>query len=191
MSGGLDQVTIDRLTRSFETARLIVRLVEERDLEGLLAVNRDDEVTRFLPYGTWRSIDDAQAWLVRIDELQAEGKLRQFVVIERDVDEVVGALVLFNVDGSGRAEVGYVVGRRGWGRGLAREALRSLLTHAFDDLALRRIDAHVDPRNVASHRLLIALGFEHEGTIRERSVVKGEVVDSGFYGLLAREWRDR
>jgi len=191
MSGGASAVTIERLASTFETARLMVRLVEERDLEGLFAVNSDDQVTRFLPYATWRSIDDAHAWLARIVELQAEGRLRQFVVIERSTRGVVGALVLFNVDGSGRGEVGYVLGRRDWGRGLAREALEALLTQAFAELELRRIDAHVDPRNVASHRLLLALGFRHEGTIRERGVVKDEVVDSNFYGLLAREWRAR
>ena len=181
--------SIGRLAPSFATERLVVRLVEAGDLDALFVVNSDDEATRFLPYPSWRSMADAEAWYARTTGLHDDGKARQFVVIDRGDDRVIGAAVLFNVDVPGRAEVGYVLGRRDWSRGLMREAIDALLAHAFDEMALRRIEAHVDPRNIASHRLLIALGFVHEGTLRERNVVKGEVVDSNIYGLLARDRR--
>ena len=42
-----------------EWKRLIVRPVEEGDLQALLLVNGDDEVTGFLPYASWRSLADA------------------------------------------------------------------------------------------------------------------------------------
>jgi [ribosomal protein S5]-alanine N-acetyltransferase len=183
---------IERLSSSVDSERLVVRLVEPRDLPGLLVVHADDEVTRFLPYETWRSMDDAEAWFVRIMGLHDLGRSRQFVMIERDGERPVGAVVLFNPDAANRrAEVGYVLGRADWGRGLAREALDALLPRAFDDLDLRRIEASVDPRNVASHRLLLALGFVHEGRLRARSVMKGEPVDSNVYGLLRGELRPR
>jgi ribosomal-protein-alanine N-acetyltransferase len=44
-------------------------------------------------------------------------------------------------------------------------------------------------RNTASMRSLEKLGFKHEGHLRERWIVGGEVSDSAIYGLLAREWR--
>ena len=199
MQQGSNGSRIERLAPYFETERLVIRLVEVGDLEALLVVNGDDEVTRFLPYPSWRSMEDAHAWYARMVGLHDEGKSRQFVVIDRAEDRIVGAAVIFNVDAGGRAEVGYVLGRRDWSRGLMREAIDALLTHAFDGYAfaghasdgmvLRRIEAYVDPRNIASHRLLLALGFVHEGSLRERNVVKGEVVDSHVYGLLAREHR--
>ena len=197
MADGSNDSSIERLAPSFETERLIVRLVEAGDLDALFVVNRDDETTRFLPYASWRTMADAQAWYARIVNLHDEGKSRQFVVIDRGDDganegaagRVVGAAVIFNVDAGGRAEVGYVLGRRDHGRGVMREAVDALLTHAFDEMSLRRIEAHVDPRNVPSQRLLLALGFVREGSMRERNVVKGEVVDSDIYGVLARERR--
>jgi RimJ/RimL family protein N-acetyltransferase len=187
---------IERLTTAFETERLTIRRVELRDLEGLLTVHSHDDVTRFLPYDTWKSMDDATAWFERISLLDADGRSRQFVMIERaDAgarERPVGAIVLFNVDaGNLRGEVGYVLGRADWGRGLMREALTTFLTHVFDDLGLRRIEAFVDPRNRASHRLATSLGFVHEGMLRERSSIKGQVADSNVYGLLVDEWRSR
>lgn len=183
---------IERLSSTLDTDRLTIRRVEARDLDGLMAVNTDDEVTRFLPYRTWRSYEDAEAWHARIVGLEEAGSLRQFVIVERSDARVIGAAVVFRIDAQNRrAELGYVLGRRDWGRGLMREALAGLLSRLFDDLDLHRVEAVADPRNGPSHRLLIGLGFRHEGLLRERSVMKGEVVDSNAYGLLAREFHAR
>jgi RimJ/RimL family protein N-acetyltransferase len=71
------------LFADIHTARLVVRAVAESDLADLLEVNGDDEVTRYLPYATWRNHDDALAWLGRTHwrllslGFIHEGRLRQ------------------------------------------------------------------------------------------------------------------
>jgi [ribosomal protein S5]-alanine N-acetyltransferase len=77
------------------------------------------------------------------------------------------------------------------GKGLMQEALPSVLDYAFDVLDMHRIAADVDPRNAASSRLLERLGFRHEGRLRERWFVNGEVCDSEYHGLLRHEWLAR
>jgi RimJ/RimL family protein N-acetyltransferase len=89
---------------------------------------------------------------------------------------------------SQRAEIGYILARKAWGKGLIHEALSALLTYAVENLKLRRIEADIDPRNQRSARSLERLGFTQEGLLRERWVVEGEVSDTALYGLLAREW---
>jgi RimJ/RimL family protein N-acetyltransferase len=71
------------------------------------------------------------------------------------------------------------------------EALIALLDFAFGTLALRRLEADVDPRNANSLRILGKLGFQREGLLRERWNVAGEIQDTAFYGLLAKEWQIR
>ena len=75
------------------------------------------------------------------------------------------------------------------GAGLASEAVAAVVDRLFAELGVHRIEASVDPRNVASARVLEKLGFVREGTLREDCVVNGEVSDSWVYGLLRREWR--
>jgi len=65
-----------------------------------------------------------------------------------------------------------------------------ILRHLFDGMGLRRIEADIDPRNLASCRLVEKLGFVREGTLRERWHVNGEVCDSAIYGLLRRDFID-
>lgn len=57
-----------------------------------------------------------------------------------------------------------------------------------ESLALRRVEADVDPRNDRSIRVLERLGFQGEGLQRERYVVAGEVQDALLYGVLRPEW---
>ncbi|CAG0956009.1 diamine N-acetyltransferase [Burkholderiales bacterium] len=175
-----------------ETARLVLRLVAETDLPALLAVNGDDEVTRFLPYATWRSLSDAQAWLKRMTDVQASGTALQFVVAEKPSGAAIGTCLVFRHDeASARAELGYVLGRAHWGRGVMREALAALVDCAFTRMALRRLEAEVGPSNIASARLLGRLGFTKEGLLRQRWVTRGVARDVEVFGLLRHEWQGR
>jgi RimJ/RimL family protein N-acetyltransferase len=71
------------------------------------------------------------------------------------------------------------------------EALSALLDYAFGPMQLRRLEADIDPRNARSMRLVDRLGFRQEGLLRERWNVAGEIQDTAFHGLLAREWQAR
>ena len=103
---------------------------------------------------------------------------------------LIGECSLFNLmEQCRRAEVGYTLAFEAWGQGYMNEALNSLLAFGFSQLRLNRIEADIDPRNLASARSLERLGFKKEGYLRERWIVSGEVSDSGLYGLLASDWK--
>lgn len=175
-----------------DTPRLVLRLVRASDLPDLLAVNGDEEVTRYLPYAAWKSLADGAAWFERMAKISATGAALQFVIVEKESARAIGTCLLFRYDAaSARAEIGYVMGRASWRRGFTHEALSALITHAFRGCELRRLEAEVDPGNVPSNRLLLKLGFTREGTLRERWVSKGVTTDSNLHGLLSREWRGR
>jgi len=172
------------------TPRLTLRPVDEPDLDDLLAVNGDPEVTRFLPYATWHSLEDGRAWLRRAQALGAAGNGRQLVIVHHDDARVIGTLLLFRFDeGSARVELGYVLGRSHWGQGLMSEAVEATCAHAFSTLGIRRIEAEVNPDNAASNALLRKVGFTREGTLRQRWVAKGQAYDTHVYGYLVDDWR--
>jgi [ribosomal protein S5]-alanine N-acetyltransferase len=172
------------------TPRLTVRPVDVADLPDLMAVNGDDAVTRFLPYATWTCTEDAQSWLQRMRALEATGTGRQFVLASKANGRVVGTLLLFKADaGSARCEIGYVLGREHWGRGLMFEALQAACDTAFTSAGLRRLEAEVQPDNTASNAVLQRLGFVREGTLRQRWVGKGRAYDTHVWGLLASDAR--
>jgi RimJ/RimL family protein N-acetyltransferase len=171
------------------TKRLTIRPVDEADLPDLLEINSDPTVTAFLPYDAWRSLDDGRAWLARMNALADAGTGQQFVLELNAQRRVAGTLLLFRHDeGSSRAELGYVLGRKYWRQGLMHEALEAFCAHCFSALGLRRLEAEVNPANLASNALLQRLGFTREGTLRQRWVAKGAAYDTHIYGMLRDEW---
>ncbi len=132
----------------------------------------------------------ARLLLKNIHDSFAEKSLFQWGLALKSDDRVIGTCTLAGLDVSNRrAELGFALGHDQWGRGYMGEALETLLDFAFTTLSLRRLEADVDPRNEASIRALLRLGFQKEGHLRERWDVNGELQDSLMYGLLRREWR--
>ena len=183
-------MSFPQITR-IDAERLTLRPVAASDLPELLAINGDPQVTQFLPYATWQSLDDGAAWLARMEALGATGTGQQLVVVRRADAAVIGTLLLFKHDaGSQRLELGYVLGRSHWGQGLMREALQAVCAQLFGVLGLRRIEAEVNPDNVASCLLLARVGFSVEGRLRQRWVARnGAAYDTQVFGYLAQDWR--
>ena len=174
------------------TNRLVIRPLREADIADLLEINGDPEVTQFLPYATWQSLADGQAWFVRMNSMAQAGTAQQLVLELTEAHQVIGTLLYFHHDDkNARGELGYVLGRRHWGQGLMAEALRVFCAHAFGVAGVRRLEAEVNTANRASNALLQRLGFTNEGTLRQRWVGKGAAYDTHLYGLLADEWLAR
>lgn len=169
--------------------RLQLRWMENRDLDDLYAVYSDPEVVRYWSHVAWPHRDEASIYLEAIDSGFQAGDLFQWGVALRGDDRVIGTVTLYAIDhAQGRAEVGFALAREHWGHRYGREALTVLFEHAFNALALRRVEADVDPRNLPSLRTLETLGFRREGYLRQRWQVAGEVQDSLLLGLLASDW---
>lgn len=174
----------------FVTRRLAVRAAHEGDARELVAVYGDPEVTRYLPHGPWRSGAEAPKWLDRMHALESAGRGRLFALVLRETGQAIGAVLFFGHEaGSHRAELAYALGREYWGRGLMREALRPCCAAAFERAGLCGIEAEVRPENLASNRLVAALGFTLEGRLRQRWHREGQAHDVLHWRLLAGELR--
>lgn len=172
--------------------RVVLRWLVPADRAALVGVFSDREVRRFWGGPVFDDEAGAQRLLDEIAAGRASGGLFQWGVARREDDRVIGTCTLAHIDAANRrAEIGFGLARRWWGHGLMTEGVTALLDHAFDDLALHRVEADVDPRNAASIKLLERHGFVREGQLRERWFVGGETQDTVFFGLLAREWRAR
>jgi RimJ/RimL family protein N-acetyltransferase len=181
----MDSTTLPIIT----TERLVLRWISEDDIESLYAIFSDPQVMRY-----WSTVPladrEAAAELQReIAESNKSDKMIKWGLALRDSNTVIGTTTLFNLNlDNGRAELGYAMARAHWGKGYMNEALTALVSHAFEVMKLRRLEADVDPRNASSIRTLERLGFQREGFLRERWHVNGEIQDALFYGLLRREW---
>lgn len=177
---------------SLFTPRLVLRWLTERDVDALFAIFSDPEVMRYWNAPAMQSMFEARALLNRVHMSFVDRTALRWGIARREDDLVIGTCSLFHLDEqSGRAEVGYALGRAYWGQGFIQETLKAVLDHAFGPMNLRRIEAEIEPENVASVRAVERMGFVREGLLRERWLVEGKTSDSLMLGLLRREWEAR
>ena len=173
-------------------ARVTLRFLTAADVPAIFAIFSDSEVMRYWSRPPMTETHEAEAHVHDVCAGYRSGDSLQ-LAIERNTDRaLIGTCTLFHFHrGSRRAELGYALARAAWGGGLMHEALQTVVSHAFEGLALNRLEADIDPRNRASARSLERLGFRKEGHLRERWMVNGEVSDTDLYGLLRIDWAAR
>ena len=86
-------------------------------------------------------------------------------------------------------ELGYWLGAGFEARGLATNACRALIEHAFRELGLHRIAIRCMSENLKSRRIPERLGFVKEGVLRQVRRRGDHFDDHIVYGLLATEWQ--
>ena len=174
-----------------ETERLLLRKMRLDDAEAVFAYASDPEVTRYVLWDTHRSVEDSESFLRSATEGYERGDFGGWGVVLKVDGAFVGTC---GVDAGyapehARAELGYVLSREHWGKGLMTEAVRAVIAFGFEQLSLNRIQARCIAENVASARVMEKAGMTHEGTLRESEFIKGAYRDIELYSILRREYR--
>jgi RimJ/RimL family protein N-acetyltransferase len=145
---------------TFETGRLILRPRTLADIDDCLAMDRDPEVTRFIP-GPWGDPEAHRLFLTsRMEADFGDGLGYWSIFAKEDPKQFLGWILLIPVDAVGPdIGIGWRLNRFSWGKGYATEAARPVLTHAFGTLGLERLIADIAPGNTASMRVAEKLGL--------------------------------
>ena len=171
------------------TQRLILRPLALEDAQALFQICSDPAVMRYAGSLPWSVLAQAQQRIERHLAAHLKDEYLCLGLFRQDNARLLGTCTLFNLsEQCRRAEIGYILARPLWGCGYMHEALVALIDYGIQAIQLNRIEADVDPRNLASVKSLQRLGFHQEGYLRERWIVAGEVSDSALYGLLASAW---
>ncbi|MBA4490434.1 GNAT family N-acetyltransferase [Paracoccus sp. S1E-3] len=159
---------------SFETERLFLRPRIMADLKASLAMDRNAEVTRFIP-GPWQEPVQHEAFVrQRIEAKYGNGLGYWSIFAKSDPQRFVGWVLLIPLDAVGPdVEIGWRLQRSSWGRGYATGATVRIVRHAFTTVRLPGIVAEIDADNLASRRVAEKIGM----------VVAGRTDHGGRSGL--------
>ena len=176
---------------TLETDRLILRAFEEADAVALFPHAANPNVTRFTLWEHHRSINDTLTFVRDYARCRyLEGTPEPYAVIRKDdpVREPIGAVGCFWASLSNQImELGYWLSESFWGRGLAAEACRAVVAHAFAACDAERVQARVIAGNAASCRVLEKIGFRYEGTLRSSLLRRGVFEDVLYFAVLRSE----
>jgi RimJ/RimL family protein N-acetyltransferase len=118
------------------------------------------------------------------------GTWLQLALVLRESGEVVGDCgIHFRRDEPRQVELGITLGPAYQGRGLAKEALSSVLGYVFDSLGKHRASAVTDVENHLAAGLFRSLGFRQEAHFVEHVWFKAAWGSEYVFALLQREWQ--
>lgn len=173
-----------------EGTRVRMRPFRRSDIPKRLALGQSPEIVRSVggdpeglpPYGeeqarSWveRNLAHPLCWAVDVDgRLLGEARLDGLDLHDRRAGLAIG---LYDVSQLGK--------------GLGREVIHLVLSHAFGKLGLHRVDLRVLEYNERAIRCYRTCGFVEEGRERESARVGRTWHDDIIMGILAREYQSQ
>ena len=159
----------DRSADSFvpiATDRLVLRPFRVGDAAALHRLINDWEVTRNLavvPFPYQR--EQADEWIAATRQKIAEGSEYHLAITGRENDQemLIGAIGLRLDAKIHGGRLGYWVGKRFWGHGVASEAAHRFARWAMANLDIDRLEANVFTDNPGSMAVLARVGFRQTG----------------------------
>ncbi|MBK8498039.1 MAG: GNAT family N-acetyltransferase [Flavobacteriales bacterium] len=169
------------------TERLVLRELRPSDAEQVFAMRSDPLVMQHVNRPLAKTIEDASALITLITTTVAANDAVQWAITVKGDDTFIGLIGFWRMEKEHYlAELGYMLARDHWGKGLISEAIGAVVPFGFNTLGFHRIEAITRPENVASARALEKNGFVPEAHFRESIFWNGAFHDSLHFARLAR-----
>lgn len=174
-----------------ETDRLLLRNLSLDDVEDIFEYASDPEVSRYNSWSVHKSIEDSKWFLNEVIEEYKNHELASWGIVHKEALKVIGTCGFANwIPDQRRAEIGYALSRKYWGKGYMPEAVRSVIAFGFRMMKLNRIEGRSIILNPASARVMEKVGMKSEGVLRQHLFAKGSFHDVKMYSILREEWVD-
>ncbi|WP_071516279.1 GNAT family N-acetyltransferase [Geitlerinema sp. PCC 9228] len=149
-----------------ETPRLYLRKLRWDDLDDLVARYSDPEVMIYISGKPYQR-QETQAHLQRYLEMEPKYGFSLWAAIYRENGRFIGrcGLIPQEIEGVAEVEIGYMLAKAYWGKGLATEAALAIRNYGFHKLGCSRLISLIDPQNQASMRVAAKIGLRYEKEI--------------------------
>ena len=178
-------------TQMLQTERLILRRFVESDAEAMF--QNWASSAENLTYVTWDPHPDVEVtrnsirnWVVSYPNPNYN---KWAICLKEDPEQVIGDISIIEMhEGDLSCEIGYVLGKEYWGRGMMTEALKAVLDFCFTQAGFQKVRARYASLNPASGRVMEKAGMSFLKTITNGVETKDYVADLIYY-QISREDR--
>ncbi len=170
-----------------ETERLILRKLETTDINDLFEILSSERVTKYYGKYPMKNLSEAEDLILKFHKAFSEQKSIRWGIELKEINRIIGTCGFHCWNKNHfRAEVGYELGEVFWNKGYATEAISDILKYGFELMNLKRIEAIVYPENKPSEKLLLNLGFEHEGLLKKYANFRDKQQDLNIFALFEK-----
>ncbi|MGA9228077.1 MAG: GNAT family protein [Mesobacillus sp.] len=168
-----------------ETNRLILREIKEDDAEDLFKNFSDDRVMQHYGSEKMTQIEETVGLIHSFKMNYIENKGFRWGIQIKGQNRLIGTVGFHAWSSKNRrAEIGYELHPDYWGKGYAQESISRALEFGLNEMDLMRIGAVVFLENGQSNELLVKLGFQKEGVLKNYIIQNGVSYDTNIYSKV-------
>lgn len=167
-----------------------LRAVEKKDIPLFLRWYNDQEVIQYLQFYLPLTETAEEKWVEMISNSEKEIVFVIEAVVSENETMPIGTCGLHEISWKDRcATIGIAIGEKEfWNNGYGTEAIKLLISYAFEQLNLRRVSSCVYDFNEKSLGIHRKFGIKEEGRRREAIFKNNRYADVIEFGLLKKEW---
>ena len=168
----------------FETRRLILRRIEKSDCYDMYEYSSDVEVTKFLTWKPHLHVNETREYIDDIIKRYKNGKFYDWGLVYKPDKKFIGTCGFTTVNlNQNICEVGYVLSKKYWNKGLITEALEHIIDLAFEYFGFDKVEARFFEGNIASKKVMLKSGMTFEKTDKNQWHIKGEYKTVHTYSI--------
>ncbi|KAL2463896.1 Acyl-CoA N-acyltransferase (NAT) superfamily protein [Forsythia ovata] len=160
------------------------RLLDLSDADDFMEWYSDEKVSEFCSWNTFTSKQAAMQYVA--DNVIPHPWYKAICLKNKPIGSI--SVTPFSGYDICRAELGYVLGSKYWGKGIVTTAVKMAAASVFVEWPhLERLEAVVAVENMGSQRVLEKAGFTREGVLRKYYLLKGKPKDAVIFSLLSTD----
>lgn len=173
---------------NLETERLLLRRVDENDVNEIFALRSNPETMKYIPRPLVKTTEDALEHIAMIDAKIENNEGINWAITLKDDPKLIGLIGHYRIKQEHfRAEIGYMLLPEFNGKGIISEAVKEAVNFGFRTMKLHSIEAIIAPENHGSAKVLEKNGFVKEAHIKENEFFEGRFLDTVIYSILNKQ----
>lgn len=180
-------------TQMIETSRLILRRFKVEDAKHMYDNWASDPVvTKYLSWAAHKNKSETESiikeWVL---EYSSDTNYNWCITFKETGEAIGGISVVKMFEDQECCEIGYVLSRKLWSKGIMTEALHAVLKYLFEKVGFHRVQLRHDANNIASGKVMLKNGLQREGVLREcEKSPQGNWRNMVIYSILDKEFKE-
>jgi RimJ/RimL family protein N-acetyltransferase len=185
-------VSVSVVLRMLEGRRVRLRSFELSDLDEIMKYWNDVELRNLLGSADRgpASRNEEEEWIRTTWKRRQERKAFTFAIEARPDEQLIGGTGLFDIDWTSRSAMAgiSIYNPDYWSKGYGQESMNLILSFAFRNLNLRRVELDTFDFNKRAQKCYTKVGFKEVGRRRKARFIDGKYHDDIIMDILREEW---
>lgn len=175
-----------------KTRRLILREIEDKDCYDMYEYACLPDIGPSAGWEPHANLSHTKNIIKLFKGKNDYGQLGVYAIVLKENNKMIGTIELHSYSKNFKAELGYTINSKYWGRGYAAEASKAIIAWGFDYLELKRIECIMFSENFQSIRVCEKIGLTFEGERKKGYMLyDGTINDVLCYSIIEEEFYER